>query len=108
MDHKSDAMRHFSLLGKVIPPRSASAPLAGYRAQAWSADEVLAEAISDGSGRFLLEWSAEGRHVSPVSVQVSAPWGAAAGETRLSPSELLAPREIRFHAVAEPHVTRPD
>lgn len=102
MNHKSGQIQSFSVLGKIIAPGKTSAVLIGYRAQAWIGDHLLTETITDGFGRFLLEWSAEVEQASFISVRIFAPWGDPAGEARLSPPELLYPSELKFSAVPEP------
>src|SRR6266550_377739 len=101
MHFKPDHVQSFSLLGRIIPTSEASAVLTGYRAQALVGEHPLASAITDGFGRFLLEWPAKGEQPAFISVRILAPWGDPAGEVRLSPTELLSPSELTFSAVSE-------
>lgn len=106
-----DRPRRFAVAGRIVAPQLTSAVLVGYRVQAWSGDDLVAETTTDGFGRFVLEWHATVEQKSSIAVRAFAPWDDPAGEIRLQHSELLYPSPLKFTAVPErrtpPRVVEP-
>ncbi|HZS38903.1 MAG TPA: hypothetical protein VFF06_18850 [Polyangia bacterium] len=87
------------VLGQIVAAE-AVATLKGYRAEAWSGETLLARAVTDGTGRFLLDVpAARGR--DEVCLRVHAPWQSPASERTLSADELDGARELRVEAAPE-------
>jgi len=97
-----DQPQAFALTGQIVSPHTTSAVLAGYRVEAWSGERLIAATTTDAFGRFVLQGQTAEERPSFVSVRAFAPWKHAAGEIRLSLSEVLSPQALTFSAVPEP------